>query len=459
MVNISHAQLVSFSYRLGAKTYKGEFVALWWAEKENGEKMFFSQQKHAVLDFKGSSKQIIVQVNQLSWGADHKGKELKLVFFPSMQTQVPGLKGPRRNYTLPEGKSVDMPYLIQKKAIGNIKIPFQIQQVKKKKTFLIGEGDIRKSYTLKGVGKARPPTQPPQTTYTPPKAPEYPPQTNQENHTTTTTTTNPHTDGEELEEVEIKKSEEEIMWEQARKKDDTTSYNAYLRKYPRGEFVSKAQKALFRKLPIHFQMKRLQDTFKISLQYVTDPQIRFEPSEGISHELQDSLLTVVLQERKPFTLYISDSNGKDTSLVLDNSVKALAGSLEEAVEGQWTMKITGGVPPYYIQFLRSEQWFSLHEIEIGKEPKFQLTRELVPSHLNGEFQIRLLDSRRTEMAILGGIKLKKPFRIPMWLWGLPVLALMIWVIYRNNKRKRRYSPEYRDDEDDEVDIRITRIEK
>jgi len=232
-------------------------------------------------------------------------------------------------------------------------------------------------------------------------------------------------------------TEEDKYWIGVRLADSIPAYEVYLDQYPEGKHADEAKERIELLSPLQYHIQREGQKFVIDLDNVSPPIVAsISPNEGVEIENHDSTIIVWVKDAHHHVLTLSDASSRLLELDLDATTQELAADIADKKD-RITFKVSGGAPPYFVQFIKANQAFASHEYNMATQTQFELVKEDLPKKLSGSYVIRVLDSRRTEMIEMNGIQVStSDWGLPMWLWGIPILLILGWLIYISNKENK-----------------------
>ncbi|GAB4416765.1 MAG: hypothetical protein OHK0039_26410 [Bacteroidia bacterium] len=220
----------------------------------------------------------------------------------------------------------------------------------------------------------------------------------------------------------------------------------YSRKYPGGKYEVKVLNIIEDLAPLDAGVTREGNRFIISLQHAKRPvSYTLTPSGSYADSLdQDALvLYVSLPENRNVRVSIRDGRGETVEKELSTEFDPLAATLqierdEAGLAQALLIGMRGGKAPYYVQFVPWGQSMAVHEHMIGAPAKSDtvlsisdIQRSLPKEyHLNGPYNLRFTDARKTEQVFLDGMDSRvviqggQDANIPGWVWGV-LLGLIV----------------------------------
>lgn len=242
----------------------------------------------------------------------------------------------------------------------------------------------------------------------------------------------------------------EEAWRDASTEHTIEAYEIFLQTCMDCEWKEEAMQRIFLLKPMEIIPDRDSVNpflYHITIKNTSQPWIvSVDPAYGIdkfdwTHDSTESRIDIEIQDRNKHKFVLADSLGKRDTFEIDINIDPIKAELTRVGEFL-NFTITGGIPPYYVQFepsgsSRNHSLSGLYKLgdlsTTSSKDTWRFPLEnLSPDIIAGEYTVIIKDSRQTDSDEKAHFQLERPTRRSPWVYLIgPLFILIGFLTYRN----------------------------
>ncbi len=259
--------------------------------------------------------------------------------------------------------------------------------------------------------------------------------------------------------VDRKAKDEEKLWKDAQDAGSYTMYKKYMRKFPKGKYLSKAENEITKtKIKWEFRDQREEENgqyyYKIRLSDVEDAELGAFNPNLLEASLSRNIVSVFIKSPGKQELTVSDAYGRETTIEMNPQFKILQAIFSDAGENI-NYEIWGGKAPYFLRLVdaNTQKWVcDNNKIDLPKgetRATGSISKELWATEtclLNGTYKFEVQDRRKTEAIypdeefVFQGKSDGGAYLLLLALVLVPLIV--IGLLFMNKKKKEKESEAY-----------------
>ena len=189
--------------------------------------------------------------------------------------------------------------------------------------------------------------------------------------------------------------------------------------------------------PLAYEIKkRNPQAYTVILKNTLEPHLDWDNMEHQDYfKIEDKNLLdrhffdIKVLKSEVFSLTVLDEWGKRAIIKLDNILNVQMKVVEEEEQQSFDFTITGGRPPYEINWIKKGNPYSSFDIEDIQDGNIKITKkELLNKGLEGNFQVQAKDALLQIATVPEVLALQSPNKVSslFWLFLALILGLVVW---------------------------------